>query len=328
MRSAASTALPTIRRHPPNPDVHPDEGPLPLDLFAFGRGLAYAAVLALIGCCVFAALIPAWRNPNDDDGSLAAHALSGIWRVAALAPVFLLFAHLIRAYGQVRSFLDPLEPFTLVAARPVLFATTWGRGWSAQVIAAIACVPLAWLAPRRPAAGLALISTGALAVAITSPLTGHAVEHPWGAGLGVGLHALHLLGAGIWLGTLFCLVWVGLRPTHRHDRSVARMVNAFSPAALTGAGLAVTAGVLLGYAYVGDFTALWSTTYGRALLVKVSLLGVTVALGAWNWRRVRPGLGTAGATQALRRSATIEVLVGLGIIAATAVLVALPAPKL
>jgi len=309
--------------------VHPDEGPLPLDFFAFGRGLAYTAALVLIGSCVFAALIPAWRNANDDDGSLAARALDRVWKVAALAPVILLLAHLIRGYGQVRSFLDPLEPFGWETARPVLLATTWGRGWVAQVLAATLCLPLAWLAPRRPAIGVALIGTGALAVAITSPLTGHAVEHPWGTALGVGLHALHLLGAGIWLGTLFCLVAAGLGPAGDRDvRSVARMVNAFSPLALAGAGLAITAGLLLGYAYLGDFPALWGTTYGRTLLVKLALLLVTLALGAWNWRRVRPALGSAQATRLLRRSATIEIIVGLGILAVTAVLVALPAPKL
>lgn len=306
-----------------------DDLPLPIDLYAAARWAAYVAAVALIGACAFAALVPRWRRSSDDDQSLAARALAGAWRVAAVAGPLLLLAHLLRAWGQVRSFLDPGEPFTWDAARPVLFATAWGRGWLAQVAAATLSVPLAFLAPRRPAIGLALLGTAALAVAGTEPLTGHAVEHPWGAGLGVGLHALHLLGGGLWLGTLCTMFGAGLRSARDGDATdVAEMVGAFSPVALIGAGLAVVAGTLLGLAYIGDLASLWGTGYGRALLVKLCLLGVTLGLGGWNWRRVRPRLGSPAATGALRRSAGLELAVGLALLAVTAVLVALPAPKL
>ena len=306
-----------------------DDLPLPIDLYAAGRWLAYLAVLALIGACAFAALVPRWRRSTDDDRSLAARALAGTWTVAAIAAPLLLLAHLVRAWGQVRSFLDPGEPFTWDAARPVLFATAWGRGWLAQLVAATLSVPLALIAPRRPAIGLALLGTAALAVAATEPLTGHAVEHPWGAGLGVGLHALHLLGGGLWLGTLFTMFGAGLRIARDGDSTdVAEMVAAFSPLALTGAAVAVGAGSLLAYAYIGDFPALWGTSYGRALLIKLGLLATTMTIGAWNWRRVRPRLGSPSATAELRRSSGLEVLLGLVLLAVTAVLVALPAPKL
>jgi putative copper export protein len=309
--------------------VHPDDGPLPLDLYAFGRGLGYVAGFALIGACVFAALIPRWRSPADDDQSLAARALATAWQIATVAPLLLLVAHLLRAYGQARSFLDPAESLTWDVVRPVLFSSTWGRGWMTQVAAALIALPLARLAPRRPAAGLALLCTGALAVAAAAPLTGHAVEHPWGAATGVGLHTLHLLGGGVWIGTLFTMVWGGLRSARDRDAAaVARMVAAFSPVALAGAALAVGAGTLLGVAYVGNLAALWGTRYGVTLLVKVGLLGVTMALGAWNWRRVRPELGAPSATTRLRRSATIELGIAVCLLAVTAVLVALPAPKL
>jgi len=229
----------------------------------------------------------------------------------------------------VRSFLDPIESLTWEVARPVLFASTWGRGWLAQLAAALVAIPLARLAPRRPATGLAMLGTGALAVAATSPLTGHAVEHPWGAAAGVGLHALHLLGGGVWIGTLFTLVWGGLRLARERDAAaVATMVKAFSPVALTGAAFAIGAGSLMAFAYVGDLTALVATRYGVTLLLKVGLLALTMALGAWNWRRVRPRLGSSLASTSLRRSATIELLIALCLLAVTAVLVALPAPNL
>ena len=340
MRCGACTTSLTIRRRSPSPDVHPDEGPLPLDLYTLGRGLAYLAALTLVGVCVFAALIPRWRLPEDDDRSLAARALTGAWSIAAGAAAFLLIADLVRAYGQVQSFLDPGEPFTWAVARPMLFQTAWGRGWVAQVLIAAVTLPLALLARRRPATGLALLGTASVAVAATTPLTGHALEHPWGPQLGVGLHALHVLGGGAWLGTLFAMLLAGLIParTARADgapsgaagdhASVRRMVGAFSPVALSAAGLAVAVGVLLAYGYVGDLASLRGTRYGITLLLKVSLLLLTMALGAWNWRRVKPRLGTADATHTLARSATLELIIGLLLVAVTAVLVALAAPKI
>lgn len=306
-----------------------DAGPLPLDLFALGRGLAYAASLALIGACVFAALIPRWREASDDDGSLAARALGRAWSVAAGAAAVLLFAHLLRGLGQVRSALDPGEPITWDVASPILLQTAWGRGWLAQVLVAIATVPATQLGRRRPATGIALLGGTALAVAAVSPLTGHAIEHPWGKSLGVGLHALHLIGGGVWLGTLLALLLAGLKPAATGDvAAVARMVRTFSPVALTGAGLAVVAGTLLGYAYIGNLTSLTGTTYGRALLIKLTLLLCAMGLGAWNWRRITPQLGTPDATRALTRSATAELAFGLALVAVTAVLVALPAPRI
>jgi putative copper export protein len=313
--------------------VHPDAGPLPIDLYALGRGLAYLAALTLLGICVFTALIPRWRLPDDDDRSLAARALTGAWNLAAGAAVLLFLAHCIRAYGQVRSFLDPGEPLAWSVARPMLAQTTWGRGWMSQVIIAAVAVPVALLARRRGAAGLALLSTTSVAVAATTPLTGHALEHPWGPTLGVGLHTLHLLGGGAWLGTLATMFLAGLAPAGSagapaDHQAVRRMVGAFSPIALSGAGLAVAAGGLMAYAYVGDRAGLLGTRYGGALVLKVSLLLLTMALGAWNWRRVKPRLGTADATHRLSRSAAAELLLGLLLLAVTAVLVALPAPKI
>ncbi len=306
-----------------------DNLPLPLDLYAIGRWLAYIAILALIGATVFAALVPRWRAADDDERSLAARALRQVWRVARVAVLLLLGADLVRLYGQVRSFLDPIEPTTWDVARPILFQSAWGTGWLIQIGMAALSLPLTWLAPRRPALGVALLGTATLLVTAASPLTGHAVEHPWGKSLGLGLHALHLLGGGVWLGTLLSMVVAGVMEAgDAEGGDIARMVAVFSPVALAGAGLAVLMGLLLGYAYVGNLADLWGTTYGETLLVKLLLLGLTMALGAWNWRRVTPKLGTPEGSDTLQRSAVTELLIGFLLLAATAVLVALPAPRL
>lgn len=84
----------------------------------------------------------------------------------------------------------------------------------------------------------------------------------------------------------------------------------------------------MAYGYLGSISALWTSSYGQTLLVKTGLLVLTAGLGAYNWRMVRPALGSSVASQRLLRSATIELIVGTLLLLATAVLVALPAPSM
>ncbi len=312
--------------------------PLPLDLYAAARVMAYAATLLLIGACAFGALLPRWRDPEDDNQSMAAQALERTWGIARWAGALLIVAHLGRGYGQVRSFLEPFEPFSWEAARPILTETAWGNAWLAQLAVAVVVLLLALLSRQRPASGLAMLGTAVLAAAVATPFTGHATEHPWGRELGLGLHTLHLVGGGLWLGSLATMLFAGLYPAvgrglaalrrQAADGSVARMVRAFSPLALTGAAIAIGTGGLLAIAYVGSISSLWASSYGRVLLLKLALLLLTLGFGAWNWRRLSPGLGTSNATAQLTRSATIELVIASLLLSVTALLVALPAPNL
>jgi putative copper resistance protein D len=151
--------------------------------------------------------------------------------------------------------------------------------------------------------------------------------------LGVGLHAVHQLGGGAWIGTLFLVVAAGyggtrdLPESERHPL-IAALVHAYSPVALAGVTTAVLAGVALALGSIEPVSALWSTGYGRTLLLKLLLLGGTAAIGAYNWRRVRPRLGHEESTGRLYRSATLELILGALLLGATAILVALPAPGL
>jgi putative copper export protein len=72
---------------------------------------------------------------------------------------------------------------------------------------------------------------------------------------------------------------------------------------------------------------LWSTPYGVALIIKLLLVAFVFALGAWNWRRQRPTLGSEGAAMSIRRSSTAELTVATLVLIATAIVVSLPSPK-
>jgi putative copper resistance protein D len=188
------------------------------------------------------------------------------------------------------------------------------------------------VARRRLAAGWSLAMLGAAAAALAMPLTGHAVESRLGAPAGVVLQGLHLLAGGVGLGTLFVLLTATFaatrgRPDER-ERAAAAVVHAYSPLALTGAGIAVALGLVLAWIMLGSLPLLWTTSYGIALLCKLALLSGVAGLGAWNWRRVRPALGAAPGARRLRFSATAELVIGALLLGVTAVLVALPSPRL
>ena len=82
------------------------------------------------------------------------------------------------------------------------------------------------------------------------------------------------------------------------------------------------------WTYTTTWSDLWTSSWGRLLSVKVLLLGGVAGLGWFNWRVVTPRLlaGAAPAERDLRRAVALELLLGLLIIAVTAVLVATALP--
>lgn len=147
------------------------------------------------------------------------------------------------------------------------------------------------------------------------------------------VNPVHELAAGLWIGSLFVLVAAGLTSLLRHeprDRRgaiAADMVNRFSPLALTMGPVVVVFGVITAWRHLHVLSNLWSTPYGYTLIAKLCVVALVFGLGAWNWRRQRPTLGSESAAVSIRRSATAELTVAAFVLLITAVLVSLPAPR-
>ncbi len=146
------------------------------------------------------------------------------------------------------------------------------------------------------------------------------------------VNPIHRTAAALWIGTLFVLVSAGLPAVlraplgTRRGPLVADLIARFSPLALFGAGFLVLTGVITAWRHLGTLPALWSSAYGITLIIKLCFVAVVVGLGAWNWKRMAPRLGTEETAHDIRRSATAEVSVALLVLVITAVLVSLPAP--
>jgi putative copper export protein len=180
------------------------------------------------------------------------------------------------------------------------------------------------LAGMRVGAGWVLAAIGVIAGALRLVFLGQ-----WSRLV----NPVHSLAAALWIGTLFVLVVAGLsalfahEPRGRRGAIAADMVNGFSPLALTMGGVVVVFGLITAWRHLHVLSNLWSTPYGYALIVKLLFVGTVFALGAWNWRRQRPTLGTQDAAVSIRRSAMAELTVATLVLVATAVVVSLPAPK-
>jgi copper transport protein len=148
------------------------------------------------------------------------------------------------------------------------------------------------------------------------------------------INAVHILAASTWLGTLLVLSIVGIRglirtsePGTQRARLVADLVNSFSPLALVAATVVALTGATTAWLHLKRISALWTTDYGIALMIKLALVLIVVMLGAWNWKKVRPSLGEQGTEETIRRSSTMELTFAALVLIVTSVLVTLPSPK-
>jgi putative copper export protein len=296
-------------------------------LYVLVRWLTYVGLLGVLGALALRLVVlPAAGRLGA--GAIAAPAGTRAAGIGLAAAGLVAVAAVLRLYAQSYAMHGPAADAGLVTA--MLARTTWGWGWIMQAVGAVAALA-GFAAARRRGAGWPVAAAGGLALSVAPALSGHASAVPRLSGLAIVSDAVHVLGAGGWVGGLFLLVAAGVPaamrlPKEERGPAVASLVNAFSPVALVCAGALTLTGLFATWLHVGSPSALWQTDYGRTLLVKLALLSAVFGTGAYNWLRLRPVLGDEVGASRLRRSATVEIAAGVLVLLATAVLVATAAP--
>jgi putative copper export protein len=212
-------------------------------------------------------------------GDPAARMLSGVVRHAAHTPASrrliagwaaVVGALALLLHAQFAALEMPIARETLSV---ILGKTTWGQGWS--LLVGVAVVGLA-AAFARGAPRLQLLLALLLAAAMGG--LGHAAadETVW---LSRSLDAVHVVGAGLWIGALACL------PASPSVSTWAR----FSRLAEVSAPLVVLSGGVSAWRRVSEasVSTIVAADYGRLLIGKIVLVLVVLALGAAHRRRVR-----------------------------------------
>jgi copper transport protein len=170
-------------------------------------------------------------------------------------------------------------------------------------------------AALAPAIPRLLPPAGACALALLAAptLSGHSLDRNQPRVLAPVVDLAHEASAAVWLGGLLALVLVLPRATGDGPRRLA-VVRRFSTLALVAVLVLGASGLVRALTELSHVSQVWSTSYGRALIVKTVLFAPLLGLG-WLNRTV-----LVGAFARLRRSALVELALLAGIVIAVAVL--------
>ena len=299
-----------------------------------GRWVVFLSLLSALGLFVLRMVIarPVARSLRGISVAF------GIALAVALVatPIYVLLA---TAQFSLRSVFD------LGAIVPVARASSFGRDYLdlelvLGLFAVAAGVALAVDRPERPQRSVVELlslwaALGAGAAALVLPgLAGHAGQRS-PRGLALPLDALHLGAGAIWLGGLIGIVvfWLTVGRESR-VAALAVIVPRFSNVAFVSVLALIGSGIGQSFLEVPTLGSLWQTNYGKALLVKIGLLGAAMLLAAVNLARTKPRLQAAGlepsvgpgAALLLRRLVQGEILFVVGALFAAAVLTSLAPP--
>lgn len=137
---------------------------------------------------------------------------------------------------------------------------------------------------------------------------------------------IHVVAAGVWVGGIVLMVQVLAR---RHRAGVALeagpMAVRFSRVASVSLVAVALAGAALAWSILDSPGELVSTSWGRLLILKLAIVGVAAAMGAYNHFVVIPDLEAnekdPNASDHLRRVTRVEAVALVFVIGVTAVLV-------
>ncbi|MEO1459810.1 MAG: CopD family protein [Pseudomonadota bacterium] len=289
------------------------------------KAALYLASLLAAGSVLFLAVFPS-------AGAQSRRAARRILALGAAAAVLLSLARL----GLQASFLGgtPAAAFDPVLLR-IVVESPFGTSLLLRVAGAALC--LAALgdrgadrgaghgAGRRAGRGAWLGAGlfGALIVCGSFAFVGHTLAPP--RALAGGFVTLHLLGLAFWLGALGPLV----AATRGGAAQGAALAERFGRIALGVVALLALAGALLFALLTGGRVPDPARVYDQAMTTKLALVLGVLALAGLNRMRLTPALraGRAGAGAALRRSIAAEAGLILGVLALTAAMTGLAAPR-
>jgi copper resistance protein D len=298
------------------------------------RSIHLGASLFLAGLFTFLLVVarPAFQA-SKEEGASVFNAFDGqVLRFAGWSLLVLLLTGLLGLWVQLATATGrPLgQALTPDALWGLLASTQYGHVWVMRMALMALLSGILWLRDqerdRQDWWAMRLEVTGlTLTILVAQAGMGHSAT---GEGMALVFQvladALHLVATGVWLGSLPLLALLLKWGRRSDDRSAAQIAaeatRRFSILAVASMSLIVFSGLANAWELVGNVPALVGTTYGRVLLLKVSLLLPLLALAALNLRGETPRLRQAVADpeskdagpvlHRLRRNILGELLLG------------------
>ena len=287
------------------------EGLAPIDGWALlailAKAAGYAAALVAMGGPLFVAV---FRFAPDDVLRLARKlaVIAALLGLAVLALRFGIRSARISGMG-LEGAVNPMM-LGLVWDSPLGTAALW-RGAGELLILAVLI---------EGTIGLTASLLGALLVAVSYTLVGHALGDPrWLLAVLVGVH---LLAGAFWIGAL--------APLHRAVGLTGgiALLHRFGTIASRTVAVLVVVGLTFAWLMVGSFSGLFGTAYGWTLIAKIGVVTGLLGLAAKNKLQLVPALssGESSASGRLRRSIRMEIIAVALILLATATLTSITTP--
>jgi copper transport protein len=278
------------------------------------RWLLLVGLLVAAGTTMFSLLV--WRPVLRKGGRALPEA-----RLRLAEPVILAVALALAALAASLS----------VALEPGTSGTTYGHRMEIGAVVAAAAA-LAAVASFRMTALRRVAGIAALVLLALPTVTGHALQHGVLRAVSVPADLVHLAAAAFWIGGSLELVLVApfvLRgPDVQGRRTGLQLVLRYSRLAAVAVALVGLSGVIRAFGELSSLDQLWTTGYGRTLLVKTGILAGLTGLGWLNRYRLTPALArnvehaepTRATARRLRRSVGTELALLAVALAAVAVL--------
>ncbi len=261
--------------------------------------VVYALTLTLVGAStVRSALLRRVDRAGDPP------IVEPLRRIEATAWLVLVLALAVRAWAHTAAVFGPADSISVDALKTIALVSRWGEAWRWQMMAALVGAAAMCTIRGRAAEIVGACATLALVVALARG------GHTEGMPTRMVVQAAHILGGGLWLGTL--AVVAAVSGGRADDR--ARLLRAFFPLAVAGVATLAATGAIAAYTYVGAISNLWTTGYGRTLLAKLSLVAGALGCGYVNWlslRRPRAGSMAPAFRWELMFAAAIVIATGI-----------------
>lgn len=276
-------------------------------LFVLCRFVHFAAVMLMFGSSLFTALLSPQRLSPYLSRDVRPLLVSCTW-LAGLSAVALLA---IQAGQMGDGWADTWQLDVWWA----VLGTTFGEVWRWHLGISLLALLSLWLAEPRRTQLLALLSTQLL---VSMAFIGHAAMHEGALGvLHRFNHALHLLAAGYWLGSLLpllvCLRYLA-QPQSRSD-AVTTLIR-FSRWGHLAVALVVLTGVINSLIILGSWPLDVDSPYQRLLLFKTALVALMVMVALANRYAIVPAMSSMPqlAQRGLVLACWIEVGLGAGVL--------------
>ncbi|CAI0906737.1 copper homeostasis membrane protein CopD [Serratia quinivorans] len=276
-------------------------------LFVLCRFVHFAAVMLMFGSSLFTALLSPQRLSPYLTRDVRPLLVSCTW-LAGLSAVALLA---IQAGQMGDGWADTwrLEVWWAV------LGTTFGEVWRWHLGISLLALLSLWMAEPRRTQLLALLSTLLL---VSMAFIGHAAMHDGALGVAHRFnHALHLLAAGYWFGSLLpllvCLRYLA-QPQIRSD-AVTTLIR-FSRWGHLAVALVLLTGVINSLIILGSWPLDVDSPYQRLLLFKTALVALMVMVALANRYAIVPAMSSMPqlAQRGLVLACWIEVGLGAGVL--------------